>query len=117
MRCLFQIPLVQPPGTETDLASTVDRSSFVDLSLEASETVKLAVKGGDPSFRTEKYLVSWVRLLRSFPSRNEARAAESSRFIRTVREVRTTGRGRFDLGRTQQDALDLVPRLDRMERI
>lgn len=45
----------------------------MDLSLEASETVKLAVKGGDPSFRTEKYLVSWVRLLKSFPSRNEAK--------------------------------------------
>lgn len=23
----------------------------------------MAVKGGDPSFRVEKYLISWVRLL------------------------------------------------------
>lgn len=39
----------------------VEDSSFVDLALEASETVKTAVKGGDPSFRVEKYLISWVR--------------------------------------------------------
>ena len=50
----------------------VDDESFLELFLEGIEFVNNGTKGGDPTFRLEKYLISWVCVL-SYPSMSRCR--------------------------------------------